>query len=105
MSAYIRRINRDGIAAVLRRRGAVEAGAVYVKLDRLDGRAALYGPAPQIDAEAVLDRRFIRLHKAEWIDPLDAETRLKREVEFDSDIWIVEVENRDGDPGLDIATV
>ena len=105
MAAYIRRVNRDGVAAVLRRRGAVEAGAIYVKLDCLDGRAALYGPAPQIEADGAGDRRFIRLHKGDWIDPPDAEAKLKREIDFDGDIWIVEIENRDGEPFIDLVAV
>ena len=100
VAAYLRRANRDGVAAVLRRRGAPEAGAVYVKLDRLDGRTAVYGPAPQGDADG--ERRFIRLHRDAWVDPGDAERRLARESGFDADIWIVEIEDRAGDPLVDL---
>lgn len=101
VSAYLRRCNVEpGVAAVLRRRGAAEAGAVYVKLDRLDGRAAVYGPAPQGDALG--ERRFIRVHKDEWIDPVDAESRLERAVGFDPDLWVVEVEDREGRAFVDI---
>ena len=96
VSAFLRRCEVDGLVAVLRRRGSPEAGAVYVKLDRLDGRAAVFGPAPQTDAESGEDRVFVRLHKDEWIEPLDAEARLRREIGFDGDIWIVELETRDG---------
>lgn len=101
VSAYLRRLNA-GLAstAVLRRRGALEAGAVYVKLDRLDGRVAVYGPAPQ--TEDLGERRFIRIHKAEWIEEPDAEARLARALTFDPDLWIVEVETREGDAGIGI---
>ena len=105
VSAYLRRVNRDGVAAVLRRRGAAEAGAVYIKLDCLDGRAALLGPAPQMEADGLGDRCFLRLHKDGWIDPVEAEARLRREIEFDSDLWIVEVENRAGDAFVTVAEV
>ena len=47
VSAYLRRCALEGVDAVLRRRGAAEGGAIFVKVDRLDGTAALYGPAPQ----------------------------------------------------------
>ena len=103
VAAYLRLANRDGVRAVLRRRGSAEAGAVYVKLDHLDGRFALFGPAPG-DADGE-DRRFLRLHRDEWIDGLDAEARLAREVGFDGDLWIVEVEDGDGDPGLAVVAV
>lgn len=103
VSAYLRRCDVEGASGVLRRRGAPEAGAVYVKLDRLDGLAALFGPAPRIETETGTERRFLRLHKDEWIAPLDAEARLKREIGFDPDIWIVEVEDRAGRTFLDLA--
>lgn len=94
VSAFLRRCEVEGLVAVLRRRGAPEAGAVFIKLDCLDGRAALFGPAPQTEVERDGERVFLRLHKDEWLSPADAEARLRREIGFDSDIWIVEVENR-----------
>ena len=105
VAAYLRRANRDGVAAVLRRRGSAEAGAVFVKLDCLDGRAALFGPAPHTETDDLGDRRFLRLHKAEWIDPIDAEAKLRREIEFDADIWIIEVESRAGEPQIDVVDI
>ena len=41
VSAHLRRCRIDGLEAVLRRRGAAEAGAVFVSVDRLDGTADL----------------------------------------------------------------
>ena len=102
VSAYIRRCEVEGAIAVLRRRGAPEAGGIYIKLDRLDGRVALYGPAPRGDDGKLDERRFLRAHKDEWIETSDAEARLKREISFDSDIWIVEVEDRLGRTFVDI---
>lgn len=102
IAAYLRRCDVEGVTAVLRRRGAAEAGAIFVKVDRLDGACALFGPAPQseVDHDA---RLFARMHKEEWVDPATAEARLAREIGFDSDLWIVEVEDRMGRNFLDIA--
>src|SRR6202000_2022054 len=47
VAAYIRRCQTEGIFAAVRRHGADEAGAIFIKVNRLDGRADLYGPAPQ----------------------------------------------------------
>lgn len=105
VSAYLRTCNRERAVAVLRRRGAPEAGAIFVKLDCLDGRTAVFGPAPQSEADPAGDRRFLRLHKDEWLDPPDAEARLRREIAIDGDIWIVEVENRAGDAMLDVVAI
>jgi hypothetical protein len=106
VAAYLRRRNAEGSVAVLRRRGAAEAGAIIVKIDLLDGRVALYGPAPQslaADLPPGVDRLFTRMHEPEWIDSAGAEARLKREAQFDPDLWIVEVEDRDGEPRIDLA--
>jgi hypothetical protein len=101
VAAYLRRCAMEGVAAVLRRHGAAEAGAVFVKIDRLDGSCVLYGPAPQSEVEAD-DRHFARLHGADWIEAASADERLRREVAFDTDLWIVEVEDRLGRSFLDV---
>lgn len=88
---------------MLRRRGAAEAGAIFIKLDRLDGHAQLYGPAPQSEAGDGSERKWTRLHAEEWIDPASAEERMAKEIRFDSDLWLVEVEDRQGRHFLDIA--
>lgn len=104
VAAYLRRCAVEGTSAVLRRRGAAEAGAIFVKIDRLDGSCALYGPAPQTEsAERGVDRLWMRVHREERIDERAAEERLKREIAFDPDLWIVEVEDRQGRSFLDLA--
>jgi hypothetical protein len=105
VAAYLRVRNAESSVAVLRRRGAAEAGAIFIKIDRLDGRVALYGPAPQsltTELPPGVDRLFQRMHKPDWIDPVNAEARLAREVRFDPDLWIVEVEDRDGEAQIDV---
>lgn len=99
VSAYLRQAALDGLVAVLRRRGAREAGAIFVKLDRLNGTAALYGPAPQSLADEGGARRFQLFLDS---DPGSIEERVERERRFDPDLWLVEIENRKGDPKLDL---
>jgi hypothetical protein len=96
----------EGASAVLRRRGAAEAGAIFVKVDHLNGRATLYEPAPQsvVDAAPLgVERLFARAHKEPSIDSSQAEDRLKREITFDPDLWIVEVEDGVDGAWLDLA--
>jgi hypothetical protein len=101
VSAYLRRCGVEGVEAVLRRRGAAEAGAVFVKLDHLDGTASLYGPAPQLYLDDSGERLFATvLHRG---TPLDVEERMTRELRFDSDLWLVEVDDRAGRHFLDLA--
>jgi hypothetical protein len=104
VSAYLRRCEVEGAAAVLRRRGAAEAGAIFIKIDRLDGTAALFGPAPQSEiGNSGIERMFGRVHAAAWLSPGEVEARLGKEIAFDPDIWIVEVEDRAGRCFLDLA--
>jgi hypothetical protein len=106
VAAYLRRCGVEGVSAVLRRRGAAEAGAIFVKVDHLDGNATLYGPAPQseaADAPIGVERMFARAHTGAFIDSGQAEERLKREIAFDPDLWIVEVENGADGAWLDLA--
>src|SRR4051794_5047423 len=103
VAAYIRRCFVEGASAVLRRRGAEEAGAIFIKVDRLDGTASLYGPAPQAafdDAQPV-ERFFAPSLKSQPAPVADVEARLVREIRFDPDLWLVEVEDRAGRHFLD----
>lgn len=103
VSAHLRRLDVAGIPAALRRRGSAEAGAIFVKVDRLDGSADLYGPAPQalFEAEESGDRRFTAIVTGG--SPLDVEERLTKEIRFDSDLWIIEIDDRQGRHFLDLA--
>jgi hypothetical protein len=103
VAAYIRRCQTEGAQAVLRRRGSEEAGAVFIKVSKLDGTAEVFGPAPQstFDEARPTDRAFIRSLKTGSVAEADAEAYLARQIKFDPDIWIVEVEDRAGRNFLD----
>jgi hypothetical protein len=82
---------------MLARRGAEEAGAIFIIVDLLNGAADLYGPAPQslfVEEGGPTDRLFQRLVAAQPLPEIDA--RLDREIRFDPDLWIVTVEDRAG---------
>jgi hypothetical protein len=102
VAAYLRRCAIEGVDAVLRRRGAAEAGAIFVKLDHLDGTASLFGPAPQSPVEEDSDERRFSLVLAR-VAPPDVEERVRREQRFDPDLWLLEVDSRLGRHLLDLA--
>jgi hypothetical protein len=102
VSAYLRRCQVEGSYATLRRRGAEEAGAIFIKIDRLDGTGDLYGPAPQSAFEGEpTERKFILAFKEPAQSSADIEARLAKEFRFDPDVWVVEVEDREGRHWLD----
>ena len=104
VAAYLRRCQSDGVFGAVRRRGAEEAGAVFVKVALLDGSAMLYVPAPQ----SVYDdsRPIERIFAATSPGPLPeavVEQQLASQIRFDPDLWIVETEDRAGRHFLDLA--
>ncbi|MCB1444664.1 MAG: DUF1491 family protein [Rhizobiaceae bacterium] len=90
-SALVRRVFADGGFAAVQRRGAAEAGAIFIRQRFRDGLETLYGPAPQsaFDADDD-DRRFER--RAERADAGICDDIIAREARFDPDLWVVEVE-------------
>ena len=104
VAAYLRRCQTEGIFGAVRRRGAEEAGAVFVKVVTLDGHAMLYAPAPQTvyDDSRPIERFFLPTSK-EPMPEASVEERLVKEIRFDPDAWIVESEDRAGRHFLELA--
>ena len=105
VAAYVRRCNNEGSFAVVRRRGAEEAGAIFVKIAKLDGSAALFGPAPQsaFDDARPAEHLFTSLFPQIFVPEADVEAKIAREQKFDPDLWLVEVEDRGGRHFLNLA--
>jgi hypothetical protein len=101
VKAYIRRCRIEGADALLMRRGDADAGAIYIKVSRLDGTALLFGPAPAGLDEAREDRRWQPCLRQLPAAEAEADAYLERQTRFDSDIWIVAVEDRAGRHFLD----
>jgi len=104
VAAYLRRCQGAGVFGAVRRRGAEEAGAVFVKVATMDGSAMLYVPAPQTvyDDSRPIERLFTPVSKEPQPEP-SVEERLTREIRFDPDAWIVETEDKAGRHFLDLA--
>src|ERR1700758_1082312 len=104
VAAYLRRCNVEGAFAVVRRRGAEDAGAVFVRVNRLDGTSDLFGPAPQSAFEAAegATRAFSPSLATATAPDARVEEYLARQLKFDSDLWIIEVEDRSGRNFLDV---
>ncbi len=101
VGAYVRRCFAEGAFAAVARRGAEEAGAIFVIVDRLSGTADLYAPAPQaiFDESHPSERMFQRIVDDAPMAEIDA--RIAREVNFDPDLWVVAIEDRGGRAFLD----
>jgi len=90
VQALMRRSEVAGAAAYLVRRGAEEAGAVFLKLNRLDGTCAVLSPARRGE-ERIWTRPL-----GENAEEARAAEYFARQIRIDPDIWIVEIEDREG---------
>ena len=106
VAAYLRRCQTENIFGAVRRRGAEEAGAIFVKVALLDGNALLFTPAPQTayDESRPADRMFTQ-STPQPVAEQAVEDRLAKEIRFDPDVWIVEIEDRAGRHRLDLAKI
>jgi hypothetical protein len=99
--AFLRRCFVQGLYGAVLRKGAAEAGAIYVVINRLDGTVRVLGPPPGPAIDGAGDRLW-----SEVIPPVtsapDVAPFVARLAKFDPDIWVVEVEDRGGTAGLTV---
>lgn len=90
VAAYIRRLGVENIPAFVARRGQAEAGAVLVKISTLDGNARAYQRGFDFASDAQVWREL-----ASGPDN-EVEEAITRQIGYDPDLWVVEVEDRQG---------
>ncbi len=101
VKSYLRGLAGNGLPGYVVRRGDADAGAIFIRINRLDGSSFLFGPAPAGYHEIAGGRGWVPLLDPKGQDDSSVEDYLQEELEMDPDIWIVEVESRDGHHGLD----
>ncbi|MCC5985961.1 MAG: DUF1491 family protein [Rhodobacteraceae bacterium] len=100
VAAYLHRLQAEGIPAYVIARGDATAGAVLVKLARLDGTAQLWQRETDLSTGG-------RVWQVLADGPeRDMDAMVTRQRGFDPDLWVIEVEDARGRhmldaPGLD----
>ena len=104
VAAYLRRCQVAGVFGAVRKRGADEGGAIFVKVALMDGKAQLYMPAPQslYDDSRPSERFFVPI-SPQPVAEGEIEERLAKERRFDPDAWIIETEDKEGRHFLELA--
>ena len=90
VAAYRARLEQAGIMAYVARRGDDTAGAVLVKLATLDGQAQLFQRSYDLMSG---ERKWMSL--AEGPEP-EVDAAAARQASYDPDLWIIELEDRQG---------
>ncbi|MFN3662964.1 DUF1491 family protein [Yoonia sp.] len=95
VSAYLTRLRLAAIPAFVVARGDATAGAVMVKLNTLDGRACCYQRSFDLMTG---ERQWVVLAEG---GEADVDLSIQRQCSFDPDLWVIEVEDRQGRHLLD----
>ncbi|MCB5198906.1 hypothetical protein SAMN05428995_101543 [Loktanella sp. DSM 29012] len=100
VAAYLARLRGADIPAFVVARGDATAGAVLVKLNTLDGNAQAFQRSFDLMTG---DRVWVTLADG---PETDVDASIARQRGFDSDLWVIEVEDRAGrhlldQPGLE----
>lgn len=95
VQAYIKKLNLLGVPALVVSHGDDTAGAIIVKVNKLNGDAVLF------ERSFSLDKNLNQWSKFESGDEKELDELLSRQLSRDRDLWIVEIESREGDPFLD----
>ncbi len=93
--AYLKRLELANIPAYVTAHGQASSGAVLVKCARLDGTAQSYERRADLMTG---ESAWMLLHDGPEAE-VDASIRKQRG--FDPDLWVIEIESRDGRTMLD----
>ncbi|HCQ58705.1 MAG TPA: DUF1491 domain-containing protein [Sulfitobacter sp.] len=95
VDAYLTRLRLQDIPAFVVAHGDDTGGAVLVKLATLDGKAVLFQRSFDLMTG---DRKWIELASG---DEAEVDATVARQRSFDPDLWVIEVEDRQGRHLLD----
>ncbi len=95
VTAYLARLRLVDIPAFVVVRGDATAGAVLVKMNTLDGQAEAFQRSFDLMTG---ERAWMTLSKG---DETDVDAAIAKQRDFDRDLWVIEVEDRQGRNLLD----
>ncbi|MDU8943913.1 DUF1491 family protein [Ovoidimarina sediminis] len=90
IDAYLRRLSLMNIPAYITFKGDPTAGVVMVKLATLDGKATCFQRSYDLMTG---ERAWVVLSEGE---EAEVDAAIARQRQFDRDLWVVEVEDREG---------
>lgn len=90
--AHIRRCAAEGIPATVAHKGEAMGGMLLVKLNQLDRGCRVLNQSRDIDGRICWMAAFDGGHVPES----EADSYIGRAIERDPDLWVVEIEDREG---------
>lgn len=97
IQALMWRCSQAGVPATVVRRGDGDAGAVIVKLNRRNGVFTLLVQTRTSAGELA----WSKAGGSDTVDEAAADSYIARQIGRDPDLWVVEIEDREGERFLD----
>jgi hypothetical protein len=97
VAAYLRTRAAEGVPGVVARKGDETSGSVLVRIDLLDGRSRIFSASYGIDGARI----WMPALKDDPASDSDVEAYIARSISRDGDLWVVEIEDRTGEPKLE----
>ena len=91
ISAQTRIAMREGVSMIVVRKGHGPIGTILLKINRLDGTARVLGQV-RYDDQLV----WSPVGRSDPMDEPDADAYLAKQAAIDPDLWIVEIEDKQG---------
>ena len=92
IQAAVRICSRRGVAAMVIRRGDPDAGAICIKLNRMEGGFVVLNQARLKNGQL----GWLAADGADGVSEADADACITRATRYDPDLWILEIEDRQG---------
>jgi hypothetical protein len=97
VDAHLRRCSGDGVPAIIIHSGEKIGGTVMLKIYQPGVGCRLLSQMRDLDGKL----SWYPAHKEETIEERDADERIRRTIGRDPDVWVIEIESRDGSNPVD----
>ena len=92
IKAHIRKCNAKAIPATVVRRGDNQAGALIIKVNQLGPGCSVLVPTNTLDG----GQKWRRALGENLVPESEADAYIEKQLKIDPDIWILEIEDRQG---------
>jgi len=92
IKAHIRRCMADGIPAAVVHRGEKNSGILILKINRLESGVLVLSQTRDMDGAIA----WMPALGGKLVAETEADAYIERAVKRDPDVWVVEIESRDG---------
>jgi hypothetical protein len=90
--SHVRRCNDAAIPAIVARKGEAKGGTLLLKVNQLEHGCRVLSQARDIDGKL----GWLVAFKGALVPEAEADDYIARAVQRDPDVWVVEIEHRDG---------